>query len=120
MERHSWSGDAARRRLGRVLVVEDERDVAELIRYHLSKDGYEIQLAFDGAGVGDLEIDRRRFQVTMRGRPVDLTRKEFELLVTLASEPGREKLFAVEEFRDGAGSLQKTPTTEATTEGERE
>jgi len=197
MERHSRSGDAARRRLGRVLVVEDERDAAELIRYHLSKDGYEIQLAFDGAGVfnhvrefrpdavlldlmipqlngwevcrrlkqdpetrmipvimvtgraeegdkilgfelgaddyitkpfsprellvrvravirrgqlgrseekkhhlkvGDLEIDRRRFQVTMRGRSVDLTRKEFGLLVTLASEPGR--VFGREELLD--------------------
>jgi len=43
-------------------------------------------LAFDGAGV------------FMRGRPVDLTRKEFELLVTLASEPGR--VFGREELLD--------------------
>ena len=34
--------------------------------------------------VGELEIDRRRFEVTMRGRPIALTRKEFELLAILA------------------------------------
>ena len=30
---------------GRVLVVEDERDVAELLRYNLTKDGYDVVLA---------------------------------------------------------------------------
>ena len=39
--------------------------------------------------IGALEIDRARFQVTMNGRPVDLTLKEFELLATLAKAPGR-------------------------------
>jgi DNA-binding response OmpR family regulator len=32
----------------RVLVVEDERDVAELMRYHLAKEGYEVAMAADG------------------------------------------------------------------------
>ena len=48
--------------------------------------------------VGDLEIDRRRFEVTMQGRPVALTLKEFELLATLAAEPGR--VFGREELLD--------------------
>ena len=39
--------------------------------------------------VGDLEIDRHRFEVRMKGRPVELTPKEFELLATLAGTPGR-------------------------------
>jgi DNA-binding response OmpR family regulator len=39
--------------------------------------------------LGDLEIDPRRFEVTVNGRPVPLTFKEFELLATLAAEPGR-------------------------------
>src|SRR5437764_8816656 len=34
---------------GRVLVVEDERDVAELLRYNLTKDGYDVVLAATGA-----------------------------------------------------------------------
>ena len=34
---------------GRVVVVEDEPDVAELIRYNLAKEGYEVVLAPNGA-----------------------------------------------------------------------
>jgi two-component system alkaline phosphatase synthesis response regulator PhoP len=47
---------------------------------------------------GDLLIDRQRFEVTMGGRPVELTPKEFQLLVTLASEPGR--VFGRDELLD--------------------
>ena len=35
-------------RLGRVLLVEDERDVAELIRYNLVSEGYEVVMATNG------------------------------------------------------------------------
>jgi len=48
--------------------------------------------------VGDLEIDRYRFEVRMKGRPVELTPKEFELLATLAGTPGR--VFGREELLD--------------------
>jgi two-component system alkaline phosphatase synthesis response regulator PhoP len=48
--------------------------------------------------VGDLEIDRDRFEVTIRGRAVPLTPKEFELLATLAATPGR--VFGREELLD--------------------
>jgi two-component system alkaline phosphatase synthesis response regulator PhoP len=48
--------------------------------------------------VGELEIDRARFEVTMKGRPVELTRKEFDLLATLAGTPGR--VFGREELLD--------------------
>jgi DNA-binding response OmpR family regulator len=48
--------------------------------------------------VGELEIDPARRQVQHRGRPVELTRTEFDLLQTLAVRPGlvhsREQLFA--------------------------
>ncbi len=36
-------------RLGRVLVVEDEQDVAELIRYNLDKEGYDVRLSTNGS-----------------------------------------------------------------------
>jgi two-component system, OmpR family, alkaline phosphatase synthesis response regulator PhoP len=184
-------------RPGRVLVVEDERDVAELIRYNLSKEGYAVRLASDGADAlrqvkearpdvilldlmvpqlngwevcrrlkeepgtrgipvimvtgrteegdkvlgfelgaddyvtkpfsprellariravlrrgepvdghvrkhylkaGELEIDRHRFEVKMKGRPVELTRKEFDLLAALVGTPGRA--FGREELLD--------------------
>jgi DNA-binding response OmpR family regulator len=47
---------------------------------------------------GDLEIDRDRFEVRMKGRAVELTPREFELLATLAGVPGR--VFGREELLD--------------------
>ena len=39
--------------------------------------------------MGDLSIDLERYEVTVAGRRVSLTYKEFQLLVLLASNPGR-------------------------------
>lgn len=39
--------------------------------------------------VGELSIDLERYEVTVAGRRVSLTYKEFQLLVLLASNPGR-------------------------------
>ena len=39
--------------------------------------------------VADLTIDKPRMSVTINGQPVELTATEFELLTTLAGEPGR-------------------------------
>ena len=39
--------------------------------------------------VGDLVIDLERYDVLMAGQRVSLTYKEFQLLVMLASNPGR-------------------------------
>ena len=39
--------------------------------------------------IGDLAIDQERYEVTVSGRRVPLTYKEFQLLVLLASNPGR-------------------------------
>jgi two-component system, OmpR family, alkaline phosphatase synthesis response regulator PhoP len=47
---------------------------------------------------GELQIDRERFEVTMEGQPVELTRKEFELLAVLVGTPGR--VFVREELLD--------------------
>ncbi len=38
---------------------------------------------------GDIRVDSERFEVTVRGEPVHLPRKEFELLELLMSHPGR-------------------------------
>jgi DNA-binding response OmpR family regulator len=184
-------------RLGKVLIVEDEQDVAELIRFNLAREGYDVRVALNGTEAlrqarefhpevilldimvpqlngwevcrrlkqepetrtvpvimvtgrveegdkvlgfelgaddyvtkpfsprelvarvravlrrgrpaespakkahlssGDLEIDRHRFEVTMKGKPVELTRKEFELLAALVGTPGR--VFGREELLD--------------------
>lgn len=42
-----------------------------------------------GSQVGDLVIDEESYQVRLRGEPLDLTYKEFELLKTLAAHPNR-------------------------------
>jgi len=47
---------------------------------------------------GDLEIDRYRFEVRMKGQAVELTPKEFELLAALVGTPGR--VFGREELLD--------------------
>ena len=39
--------------------------------------------------VGELSIDPDTYQVRLRGRPLDLTYKEFQLLLYLAQRPGR-------------------------------
>jgi len=196
--------NASPQRRGRVLVVEDEPDVAELIRYNLVKEGWEVLTASSGAEAlkrvreahpdvvlldimvphlngwevcrrlkedpetraipvimvtgrveegdkvlgfelgaddyvtkpfsprelgariravarrragteedpkrslvkaGELEIDRYRFEVRMKGRAVELTPKEFELLAVLAGTPGRvfgrDELLDVVWGRDG-------------------
>ena len=41
------------------------------------------------ASVGDLVVDEDSYQVRLRGRPLDLTFREFELLKALASAPSR-------------------------------
>jgi DNA-binding response OmpR family regulator len=38
---------------------------------------------------GDVEIDPSRMRTTVAGRPVELTPTEFQLVATLAAEPGR-------------------------------
>jgi two-component system alkaline phosphatase synthesis response regulator PhoP len=188
---------AGARPSSRVLVIEDERDVAELLRYHLAREGYDVRLSASGVegireakesrpdmvlldimvpelngwevcrrlkqdpdlrGIpvimvtgrveegdkvlgfemgaddyvtkpfsprellarvravmrrskpaaadgkkthlkaGQLEIDRHRFEVTMTGRRVELTPKEFDLLAVLVGTPGR--VFGRDELLD--------------------
>jgi two-component system alkaline phosphatase synthesis response regulator PhoP len=43
----------------------------------------------DHIEVGDLALDVPRLRATVGGRPVDLTATEFQLLATMAREPGR-------------------------------
>ena len=43
----------------------------------------------DAVRVGELVVDPVSYQVRLRGRPLDLTYKEFELLRFLAARPGR-------------------------------
>ena len=39
--------------------------------------------------LGDLQIDLKRYEVTLKGTALSLARKEFEILVLLSSQPGK-------------------------------
>jgi two-component system, OmpR family, copper resistance phosphate regulon response regulator CusR len=66
-------------------------------------------------GVGDLEIDPHRHKVTRGGKALSLTRKEFSLLLYLASSPGdvvsrteiMEKIWEIN-FDTGTNALDVT------------
>jgi DNA-binding response OmpR family regulator len=63
---------------------------------------------------GELVVDRRTRRVTVRGTPITLSAKEFELLARLAAEPGR--VFTKEELlREvwGYRALGRTRTLES-------
>jgi DNA-binding response OmpR family regulator len=65
------------------------RELTARVRALLRRAGKGTPAAPDIRVVGDLEIDAARFQVRVRGRPVVLTAKEFGILETLATDPGR-------------------------------
>src|SRR4030065_740999 len=98
-----------------VLVVEDDKDIAHLLDLHLRDEGYSVTVVSDGKtglepalskpydigildlllpGMAGLErvalvIDPEKRKVTVRGNPVHLTAREFELLQEFARHPGR-------------------------------
>ncbi|MEX2324570.1 MAG: response regulator transcription factor [Nitriliruptoraceae bacterium] len=58
-------------------------------RLRLAADAVAASRPQRAANVGDLIVDEESYQVRLRGQPLDLTYKEFELLKTLASAPNR-------------------------------
>src|SRR5258705_492002 len=61
---------------GRILVVDDEPDLLELVRHQLQKEHYEVTTAQDD-------------EVALAGKPIACTLTEFKLLHFLASNRGR-------------------------------
>ena len=47
-----------------------------------------VEIAEEPQTLGSLSIDRRTRRVTLDGRPINLTAKEFDLLAFLATDPG--------------------------------
>jgi len=58
-------------------------------RLRLVSDRVRAATSTRAASVGDLVVDEESYQVRLRGQPLDLTYKEFELLKTLANNPNR-------------------------------
>ena len=112
-----------------ILLVDDEDSVRKLLAFPLERDGYAVVQAADGEEalrqfaeqpvdlvvldimlprLDGLVIDVPRRSVEVRGEPVRLTYVEFELLRTLAAQPGRvfsrrmllEALWKSADYRD--------------------
>ena len=64
------------------------RIVVAKVRSLLRRAGSQPDLERD-ISFGELRIDRNAHTVTQSGRPIDLTPTEFDLLLTLSSQPGR-------------------------------
>ena len=58
-------------------------------RLRLIIDRTSLEQGQRAASVGDLVVDEDSYQVRLRGRPLDLTFREFELIKALASAPNR-------------------------------
>ena len=69
----------------RILIVEDERAIVEILKFNLMREGYDTLEALDG----ELVIEPSTFSVTKNGEPVDLTQKEYDLLLHLLRERGK-------------------------------
>lgn len=65
------------------------REVAARVRSVLRRVGAGLEPGPEDLTFGPLVIHLWRHEVTLYGEPVKLTRKEFDLLTTLAKEPGR-------------------------------
>ncbi len=65
------------------------RELVARVRAVLRRAGGEREQAPPPVVAGDIAIDIERRQVTVAGRPADLTPTEFELLTLLARHPGR-------------------------------
>jgi DNA-binding response OmpR family regulator len=65
------------------------RELVARVRAVLRRTGGEREQALPAIVSGDVIIDQERRQVTVGGRPVELTPTEFDLLAVLARHPGR-------------------------------
>ncbi len=65
----------------RILVVEDEKNISDVIKAYLEKEGYEVIRAFDDQEALD------KFIVSKNEEVLDLTTNEFKVLLVLASNP---------------------------------
>ncbi len=67
------------------------------------------QALIDELRVNDVAVDFKKYEATAGGRPLELTRREFQLLRALASRPG--EVVSRSELLDQVWGLDEYPTT---------
>lgn len=68
-----------------------------------------VRSLIDELRVNGVAVDFRKYEATAHGRPLDLTRREFQLLRVLASRPG--EVITRSELLDQVWGLDDYPTT---------
>jgi len=84
---------------GRILVVEDEKKLADIIKLYLASEGYEIEVAYDGES-GEEALDR----------------EQFDLVILDVMMPGKDGWSILRKIR----SMGDTPVIMTTARGEEE
>jgi len=86
----------------------EPREVVARVRAHLRRTANQRSAREDTLTLGELVIDTGRREVTRAGETIPLTRAEFELLQTLAAQPGRifsrSQLVSIVGASDGGAS----------------
>ena len=87
----------------KIVVIEDESDIVEVVSYNLKREGYNVMPVDRGdEGINlirnqsreriviqNLVIDVSRHEVRVNNEVINLTATEFKILHQLASQPGR-------------------------------
>src|SRR5437016_4421179 len=87
----------------RILIIEDERDLCEVLTYNLHKEGFETLVAHDGQEGFEhlgISLDKIKHPALAKGRELDLTPTEFRLLECMLRQPGRA--FTRQQLMDAA------------------
>ncbi len=90
----------------------ESRELIARIRVRLRERQTDATPVTETAGflqVGPLTIDRIKHKVTFNGQPIELVKKEFDLLVLLAESP--EKVFSRDEILNKVWGYDVYPTT---------
>lgn len=83
------------------------------VRAHLAREGRQ-QVKTDVRFDGELVVDYRARTVTVSGKPVDLTRREFDIVAFLSKHPGQA--FERERIHERVGGWENESDPQAVTE----
>ena len=104
--------------LPKILVIDDEEDIRELLKYNLLKEGYEVEFAFDGlVGLDKIKSYQPDMVITDVLLPyksgleiISFTKNQNPLTpIIVISSLGKEDITVVEAFKLGATDIMAKP-----------
>ncbi len=112
--------------MSRILVVEDEKHLAEGLRFNLEAEGYQVEVAETGEAALDLLTPAKPFDIPaepddvpaepfdLPAQPLDLPAEPFDLMVLDVMLPGKDGFTVMSEIREAG---QFIPTLMLTARG---